>query len=68
MEYENSEMNQRDPHFPNIALGVPEDQFVLRLWQALTASGHILTLDHVRASLILVDSSFAPKPPEPVST
>lgn len=56
-----------DLHFPHLGLAVDESQFVMRLWQALTAGGHLLALDHVKASLLIVDKSFQPKPVEAVS-
>lgn len=57
-----------DPLFPNLGLTVPEGEFCLRLWQTLTAGGHLLALDHVRASVLLVDQSFQAKPIAPQQT
>lgn len=56
-----------DLHFPHLGLAVDESQFVMRLWQALTAGGHLLALEHVKASVLIVDKSFQPKPVEAVS-
>lgn len=54
-----------DIQFPHLAIGVNEERFVLRLWQSMQASGHLMTLAQVRACLAIVDASFAPPPPQP---
>lgn len=62
-----SDVAAPDPHFPHLGLAVDDAQFVSRLWQALHAGGHLLALDHVRASVAIVDKSFQPPPPQPVT-